>query len=112
VIGAKGSFPKHFRKVSGFNCSGRAIEARRLGRGRYELKFVGNPGRDVVGSIDDPKTEVDHDFVTFTRLGPGDFDVHVYHAVTGGSGVAGRERAHGRAVIATADRPFSIVLIP
>src|SRR5437763_11101887 len=89
LIGAKRSFSKSFRKESGFNCSGMAIEARRLGRGRYEVKFVGNPGRSAVGSIDDPKTEVDHDFVSFTRLGPGDFDVYVYHAVVGGSAVAG-----------------------
>ncbi|MGN6169039.1 MAG: hypothetical protein ACTHQQ_12845, partial [Solirubrobacteraceae bacterium] len=66
LVGASGSFPKTFKKESGFNCSGKPIEVTRLGRGRYEVKFVGNPGTDVVGSVDDPKSEVDHDFVSFT----------------------------------------------
>jgi hypothetical protein len=110
LIGAKGSFSKHFKKESGFNCSGKAIEARRLGRGRYEVRFVGNPGKNAVGSVDDPKTEVDHDYVTFTRLGPGDFVVHVYHAVAGGSTTAGQERPLGAAAIASADVAFSIIL--
>lgn len=108
LVGAKGSFPKSFKKESGFNCSGKPIKVRRLGRGRYEVKFVGNPGTIAVGSVDDPKSEVDDDFVSFARLGPGDFDVYVYHAAIAGSAVAGRQH---RAVIATADRPFSILAI-
>jgi hypothetical protein len=111
LVGAKSSFSRSFRKVSGFNCSGKAIEVRRLGRGHYRVKFLGNGGTIAVGSLDDPKTEVTHDFVTFTRVGPGDFNVYVYDAVIRRRVVAGRERPLGGAAVASVDRPFSILIV-
>jgi hypothetical protein len=98
LVNGRTTFPSSFTKISGFNCSGEAIEAKRTGLGRYEVKFSGNSDKSAVGSnVDVPKFGLDNAFVSFTRVGPGDFKVFIYNAVIGGGGP-------------NEDRPFSIVL--
>lgn len=66
--------------------------------GKYEVKFAANGDKSALGNIIDvPKFNRDNAFVSFTRAGPGDFQVFVYNAVVGGGGP-------------NEDRPFSIVL--
>jgi hypothetical protein len=80
------------------NCSRKSIEAKRNDRGDYEVKFSGNPDKSAVGSIVDvPKHGFDNAFVSFTRLGPGDFRVVIYNVIIGGPPP-------------NEDRPFSIAL--
>jgi hypothetical protein len=98
LINGNSSFSSSFTKVSGFDCSGKSIQAKRLGLGRYEVKFTGNPDKSAIGSIVDlPKYNLDNAFVSFTRVAPGDFKVFIYNAVIGGLGP-------------NEDRPFTITL--
>jgi hypothetical protein len=98
LINGNSSFSSSFKTVSGFNCSGNSIEAKRKDRGDYEVKFSGNPDKSAVGSIVDvPKHGFDNAFVSFTRLGPGDFRVVIYNVIIGGPPP-------------NEDRPFSIAL--
>jgi hypothetical protein len=98
LVNGHTSFSHKFVKVSGFNCSGKAIQAKRIAHGHYEVKFVGNPDSAAVGSIVDKANMHDDAFVSFTRIKPGDFEVLIYNAVIGGANI-GNE-----------DRPFSIAL--
>jgi hypothetical protein len=98
LVNGKSTFSSSFTKVSGFNCSGKTIQAKRLSQGQYEVKFTGNPDKSAVGNIVDLiKYNYDNAFVSFTRLSPGDFKVLIYNAVIGGGGP-------------NQDRPFSIML--
>jgi hypothetical protein len=46
-------FPSEFVTIpSTYNCSGGAVEARRLTTGRYEVKFVGNPAALAFATVD------------------------------------------------------------
>jgi hypothetical protein len=99
LISGSSSFSGSFIKVSGFNCSGKAIKAKRTGVGKYEVKFVSNPDKLALGNLVDPNGgEHDDAFITFSRVGPGDFQALIYNAVLGGSSIGNQ------------DRPFSIVL--
>lgn len=95
LINGSPSFSSSFVKVSGFNCAGMPIEARRLAEGEYEVKFVGNPDKSALGNnVDIPKYAYDNAFVSFTRVGRGDFQAFIYNVVIGSG----------------EDRPFSIML--
>jgi hypothetical protein len=83
-----------FTNVSGaYNCSGQAVQARRLSLGRYEVQFLGSPVTIATGSIVNSAGTFDNAFVSFTRLAPGHFHVLIYNAVI----------ASGQ------DRPFSVL---
>jgi hypothetical protein len=76
-----------------YNCSGQAVQARRIGVGDYEVKFLGSPVTIALGNIVDPSTITDHAFVSFTQIGAGDFEVLEFNAV----------------LAAAQDRQFSVV---
>jgi hypothetical protein len=76
-----------------YNCSGQAVQARRIGLGDYEVKFLGSPATIALGNIVDPSTFTDHAFVSFRQIGAGDFEVLVYNAF----------------LAAAQDRQFSVV---
>jgi hypothetical protein len=72
-----------------FNCTGRAVQVRRLGIGSYDVRFVGNPAPTAIangGSGVQASAE---------RIGPGLYRVSVYPS--------------GRAD--PADLPFVVVLV-
>jgi hypothetical protein len=55
VDGDAASFPSTFTSATPFlrrtfNCSGGAVQVRRLGAGIYDIEFVGNPGTVAVGN--------------------------------------------------------------
>lgn len=75
-VNASPSFSTTLIPVSGYNCSGEPIEARRVSEGVYEVRFLGSPvqvaaGNSMGGSADT---------VSFKVLGPGDFEVLTYNA--------------------------------
>ncbi len=98
LVNGHTSFSHKFVKVSGFNCSGKAIQAKRIALGHYEVRFVGNPDTRALGAINDKAGIHDDAFVSFTRIKPGDFEVLIYNAVIGGGNI-GNE-----------DKPFSVAL--
>ena len=50
TIAASPAFSGAFTAVSGYNCSGQSIEARRLSMGRYEVRFNGSPATQAVAT--------------------------------------------------------------
>jgi hypothetical protein len=50
TIAASPAFSGTFAPVSGYNCSGQSIEARRLSMGRYEVRFNGSPATQAVAT--------------------------------------------------------------
>ena len=54
-----------------FNCTGRAVQVRRLGIGVYEVRFVGNAGGTVLASGINPFS------ASVELLAPGHFRIHV-----------------------------------
>jgi hypothetical protein len=79
AVDSSASFSSSFVQVSGYNCSGRSVEARRLSMGRYEVRFNGSPvTRAVATSI---VTGVSADAVSILSEGPGLFQVNVLNPV-------------------------------
>jgi hypothetical protein len=72
-----------------FNCTGRAVQVRRLGIGSYEVRFVGNPAPTAIGNGGSGVQ------ASAERVGPGLYRVSVYPS--------------GRAD--PADFPFVILLV-
>jgi hypothetical protein len=72
-----------------FNCTGRAVQVRRLGIGSYEVRFAGNPAPTAIGSGGSGVQ------ASAERIGPGLYRVSVYPS--------------GRAD--PADFPFVLVLV-
>jgi len=78
-----------FTTLSGaYNCSGQAVEAKKVATGLYVIKFVGSPVTIAVGNVVDQAGATDDAFVSFTQLSAGEFEVIVYNAVL----KAGEER--------------------
>lgn len=50
-INASAAFSSSFVNVAGYNCSGGAIQAERIGVGLYEVRFVGSPVTVMVGTV-------------------------------------------------------------
>jgi hypothetical protein len=50
TIAAATNFPGTFTTVSGYSCNGQTIEARKLGMGRYEVRFNGSPATEWVAT--------------------------------------------------------------
>ncbi len=85
LVSAGGSFPSALTStgVFGYNCSGGAVQARRISTGEYEVKFLNNPAVIAVGTGDAPTTSFNFDTVAFGRFGGGDFQAAVVHITTG-----------------------------
>jgi len=79
TITASPTFPATFTAVPGYNCSGQAIEARRLSMGRYEVRFLGSPSGQAVATSIVPG--VSADMVSIFGPGGGSFTVQVLDPV-------------------------------
>jgi hypothetical protein len=75
TIAASPAFSGTFTAVPGYNCSGQSIEARRLGMGRYELRFNGSPATQAVATAIVAAIKTDQ--ISVTNQGPGLFAIHV-----------------------------------
>jgi hypothetical protein len=82
-IPASASFSSSFTTLGvSYNCSGQAVEAKRIAAGIYEIKFLGNPAWIATGNgnADCGGVIACTDTVSFYRVGPGDWDVSIYNA--------------------------------
>jgi hypothetical protein len=75
TIAAGAAFSGSFTPVSGYNCSGQSVEARRLSMGRYEVRFNGSPATQAVATA--IVTGIKADMVSVTNQSPGLFTVYV-----------------------------------
>jgi hypothetical protein len=75
TVAASPAFSGTFTAVSGYNCSGQSIEARRLSMGRYEVRFNGSPATQAVATA--IVTAIKADMVSVTNQSPGVFTVYV-----------------------------------
>ena len=75
TIAASAAFSGTFTAVSGYNCSGQSIEARRLSMGRYEVRFNGSPATQAVATA--IVTGIKADMISVTNQSPGVFTVYV-----------------------------------
>jgi hypothetical protein len=80
TLTASPTFSATFIPVPGYNCSGQTIEARRLGMGRYEVRFNGSPSTQAVVT---PSTTMIDTFESAVLIeGPGLLEVHTATPVT------------------------------
>jgi hypothetical protein len=79
TIAASPAFSATFTAVSGYNCSGQSIEARRLSMGRYEVRFNGSPTTQAVATAIVTTTKAD--LISVTNQSPGLFTVFVVDPV-------------------------------
>jgi len=85
LVPASPSFPEGFTSLgTAYNCSGRTVEARRLGAeaGEYEVHFPGNPELVALATGDAGGTFPHPDTVAVKGEGPGDWRVTVYDVET------------------------------
>ena len=75
TIAASAGFSSSFTPVTGYNCSGQSIEARRLSMGRYEIRFNGSPATAVVATPIVAAFKTDQ--ISVTNTGPGQFTIYV-----------------------------------
>jgi hypothetical protein len=75
TIAASAGFSSSFTPVSGYNCSGQSVEARRQSMGRYDVRFNGSPVTQAVATpiVAGFKT----DQISVTNTGPGQFTIYV-----------------------------------
>jgi hypothetical protein len=65
--------------VTGYSCSGGAVEAKRVALGHYQVRFVGTTLSQGIGTSQDPDTGFNFDFVVMGQdVGPV-FDVWIIH---------------------------------
>ena len=85
-VTADGTFSSTFTSAGliYYNCSGQAVEARRIGAGVYEVRFLGNPAQIAVGSADVVgEGTPPFDAVTVSTQGAGDWKVSIFRNGTG-----------------------------
>jgi hypothetical protein len=75
TIAASAGFSGTFTPVSGYNCSGQSIEARRLSMGRYEIRFNGSPATQAVATA--IVAGIKADMTSVSNSGPGLFTIYV-----------------------------------
>jgi hypothetical protein len=75
TVSASATFPAAFTQVTGYNCSGQSVEARRLSMGRYEVRFNGSPVTQAVATPIVAAFKAD--MVSVTNQAPGLFTVYV-----------------------------------
>lgn len=82
TVPASETFPGTFVPLEGYNCSGEAVEARRITNGFYRVRFVGNPAGIAVttinaagpGGAEDPPPVI----ASVHTLAGGEWIVHLY----------------------------------
>jgi hypothetical protein len=79
TIDASATFPSTFTAVTGYNCSGQSVEARRLSMGRYEVRFNGSPVTQAVATS--IVTGFKADMVSVTNQASGLFTVYILDPV-------------------------------
>ena len=83
LVPAGPGFSERFTSLAtGYNCSGRAVEARRLEAGEYEVHFLGNSAIVALATADAGGSVPNPDTVSVKGEGPGDWRVTVYDAAT------------------------------
>ena len=75
AVNSSPTFPGTFTTVSGYNCSGESVEARRLSMGRYEVRFNDSPITRAVATA--MVSDFSSDAVSVTNSAPGVFIVYV-----------------------------------
>jgi hypothetical protein len=69
-----------------YNCSGEAVQARRIVIGKYEVKFLGSPVTIALATVQTPMNSLVA-FATVQDLGSGDFEVTIFNpSLNGGAG--------------------------
>ena len=82
LVPAASTFSSTLTNVTGaYNCSGQAVQARRIAIGDYEVKFLGSPAVIAIGNIVDAPVFTDNTFISFSRIGVGDFEVLIRNDV-------------------------------
>ena len=67
-----------FSEVEGaYNCSGEPVEAKRITKGRYIVRFPGNPGTIAIGT---GQAGPDSDVIGVQMLAPGEWSVQSFNA--------------------------------
>jgi hypothetical protein len=86
IVEASAGFSGTLTGVGGYNCSGQAVQAARIGPGEYEVKFLGSPATIAVGNLNLPSNATPGivAFLSIRNLGPGDFDVLIYNPLAPG----------------------------
>jgi hypothetical protein len=78
-VPASASFPNTFTTLLGYNCSGQAIQVRRLNVGDYQVQFLGSPVTLAVGNTSRGAPVGPNDIVVgalgVVINGPGDFEI-------------------------------------
>jgi hypothetical protein len=81
MVPADVTYPATLTNIYGaYNCTGQAVQARRISTGEYEVKFLGSPVRIAIGTSQQayagfPQPTV----VSVSNQGPGDFNVVVFN---------------------------------
>ncbi len=84
LVPASSGFSERFTSVAtAYNCSGAAVEARRLEAGEYEVHFIGNPELVALATADAGKSLPNPDAVSVKGVGPGDWRVAVTDVPSG-----------------------------
>lgn len=95
AVPASAEFPASFTPVSpSYNCSGAAVEARRLSQGIYEVVFVGNPAAISVATVETPSSSLTAALAALSLQANGRWLVHIWSA------------SHNQ----DEDQPFSMIL--
>jgi hypothetical protein len=83
-INASAAVPATFTPVpEAYNCSGQPVEVKRLEKGKYVVKFDGNPaGIAVANSNADHEGFTPINVIALTTLGGGEYRVSVYNVPT------------------------------
>lgn len=84
LVPASPSFSERFTTLAtAYNCSGMAVEARRVEgvAGEYEVHFLGNPELVALATADAGGTFPNDDTVSVKGEGPGDWRVTVFDAL-------------------------------
>jgi hypothetical protein len=78
AVPAATGFSSTFTQIGGFNCSGQAIQAERIGAGVYDVQFLGSPVTLAVGNTMQPAVGVVNRIasINIEENGPGDFTVY------------------------------------
>ncbi len=97
TVVASAGYPSTFTDLglNGYNCSGQAVQAKRINTGWYEVRWLGNPSFIAIGTSDTGAGGIPFsDNVSVLKNGSGDFIVYVMEVAS----------ASGK------DHPFHVVL--
>jgi hypothetical protein len=81
TVPASPTFPSTLTAIGlEYNCSGKAVEARREGEGTYEVRFLGNPAEIAVATVNNSIGNVAAAFASVDPLAGGAWLVRVFSA--------------------------------